>query len=89
MLINLFWGLINLAPIWPLDGGHVARELLTRFLKPSTGIVASLWLSTITASLVAVLLWLSTRSLWNAVLFGALAYQSYQALVAYRASRGW
>jgi Zn-dependent protease len=25
--INIFWGLLNLLPIWPLDGGQVAREL--------------------------------------------------------------
>jgi stage IV sporulation protein FB len=26
--INLFWGLINLLPVLPLDGGHVCRYLL-------------------------------------------------------------
>lgn len=28
-LMNLFWNLLNLLPIWPLDGGHVVRELCT------------------------------------------------------------
>ena len=27
--INILWGLINLLPIYPLDGGRVARELFT------------------------------------------------------------
>ncbi|MGL6095219.1 MAG: site-2 protease family protein [Fimbriiglobus sp.] len=27
VLMNLFWNLFNLLPIWPLDGGHVCREL--------------------------------------------------------------
>src|SRR5438132_7960290 len=25
--INLAWGLINLLPIWPLDGGQVCRDV--------------------------------------------------------------
>lgn len=88
LLINLFWGLLNLAPIWPLDGGRVARELLTRFLPASKGIVASLWLSVIAAVIVAALLFASTGSLLNLMLFGALAFQSYQALERYQQSRG-
>jgi len=27
-IMNLFWNLFNLLPIWPLDGGKVCRELL-------------------------------------------------------------
>jgi stage IV sporulation protein FB len=27
--MNLFWNLLNLLPIWPLDGGRVCRELCT------------------------------------------------------------
>lgn len=27
--INLWWAIINLIPIWPLDGGQIARELFT------------------------------------------------------------
>ncbi len=27
MIINLWWAMINLLPIWPLDGGQVSREL--------------------------------------------------------------
>ncbi|MCI0639146.1 MAG: site-2 protease family protein [Gemmataceae bacterium] len=26
MWINIFWGLVNLLPIWPLDGGQISRE---------------------------------------------------------------
>ena len=27
--INLFWGLVNLLPVWPLDGGQATQILLT------------------------------------------------------------
>jgi len=29
LFINLFWPLLNLLPIWPLDGGQISRELFT------------------------------------------------------------
>ena len=88
LLINVAWGVINLAPIWPLDGGHVARELLTVLMPPATGIRVSLWLSMLCAAAGGAVLFALTRSLWNAALFGMLAYQSYETLQQYRASRG-
>jgi Zn-dependent protease len=30
--MNLVWNLVNLLPIWPLDGGQVCAELLTRVM---------------------------------------------------------
>jgi Zn-dependent protease len=27
MWINIFWGLLNLLPLWPLDGGRIAAEI--------------------------------------------------------------
>lgn len=88
LLINIAWGVINLAPIWPLDGGRVARELLTVLMPPATGIRVSLWVSMLCAAAVGGVLFYFTRSLWNAALFGMLAYQSYETLQQYRASRG-
>ena len=29
LIINLFWGLFNLLPIYPLDGGQLANVFLT------------------------------------------------------------
>lgn len=87
-LINWWWSLLNLAPIWPLDGGHVARELLVRFMKPANGIVVSLWLSVACAAVFVVFFGVMPRSIWNIALFGLLGYQSYEALAAYRAARG-
>lgn len=87
LLINYFWSVINLAPIWPLDGGQVAREVLVAVLPPSRGVVASLVLSIVAAVAVGVWLYIRTQSLWNVMLFGLLAYQNYEALRAYAASR--
>ena len=86
--INVWWGVLNLAPVWPLDGGRIARELGTQFFKPSVGVVASLWLSMLTAIGLATYAFARTGSLWSVALFGMLAYQSYETLTRYRASRG-
>ncbi|MEO1496763.1 MAG: site-2 protease family protein [Planctomycetota bacterium] len=88
LFINIAWSVLNLAPIWPLDGGQVARELLVRFLPPSKGVFVSLVVSLVAAIVIGMWLFNETRSTWNAMLFGLLAYQNYEALRAYGASRG-
>ena len=88
VLVNVLWGVVNLLPVYPLDGGHVARELLMRFLPPVSGVTLSFWLSIVTAVIVGVALSVMMWSVWNLALFGFLAYQNYLALVAYRRSRG-
>ncbi|MEQ8849763.1 hypothetical protein [Botrimarina sp.] len=86
--VNLVWSLVNLAPIYPLDGGRVARELCVRFLPATTGVVASLLLSITVALALAVWSWNATGSLWNVALFAALAFENYQTLQQYNLSRG-
>ncbi len=89
--INILWGLLNLLPIYPLDGGQVARELFTLWMPPHRGIVASLWLSVIAAGGIAVYFAQSAGgglgSWWPVLMFGLLAYSSFQTLQAYNGSR--
>jgi len=77
--VNVFWGLFNLVPVQPLDGGNVARNLLIQY-DPLDGLRKSLWLSAITGALLALVGLLAFRSLYMALLFGFLAFQSYQAI---------
>lgn len=77
--INVFWGLINLLPVFPLDGGQTARAIFVRF-DPWNGVTNALWLSVITGAVVAVAGFVAWRSFYMAFLFGMLALQSYQAL---------
>jgi stage IV sporulation protein FB len=80
--INILWGLVNLLPIYPLDGGQIARELFT-LSNPRQGIVQSLQLSIGAAVLMVIYGVVVSRSLFLGLMFGMLAYGSYQALQAY------
>ncbi len=84
LVVNILWGVVNLLPVYPLDGGRIARELFT-LSNSQAGIVRSLQLSVGTAALVAVYA-LTQEQFWTCVMFGALAYSSYQALQSYRNS---
>ena len=79
--VNIFWGLINLLPVYPLDGGQVARNVLIQY-DPLDGARKSLWVSVVTGAVVALAAFLFLRSVYMALLFGLLAFQSYQALQA-------
>ena len=84
--INVMWGAINLLPIYPLDGGRVAREVFT-LQHPRRGIVQSLQISAIVAIAMAIVGALAWKSLFTALMFGYLAYSNYQTLQAYRDDR--
>jgi stage IV sporulation protein FB len=77
--VNIFWGLINMLPVFPLDGGRVSRELFILMGRRNT-VANSLWLSVITGAVIAVAAMIYLESFYMAFLFGYLAFQSYQAL---------
>lgn len=72
--ISVFWGIINLVPIYPLDGGQVIFNLMGPAMIKLTygiGIVCA----------VAVAFWMySMRSIFSTILFGMLAFENIQRL---------
>lgn len=80
--VNVFWGIINLLPVFPLDGGNVARNILIQ-RDPWNGVRTSLWISVITGGILALIGLVFLRSMYMAFLFGLLAFQSYQILQGY------
>ncbi|MEX0610893.1 MAG: site-2 protease family protein [Pirellulales bacterium] len=80
--VNVLWGLVNLLPIYPLDGGRIARELFT-LRNPRYGVVQSLQLSAGAAVLVAAYALLNQR-IFMCLMFGFLAYGNFQTLQFYR-----
>ena len=77
--VNIFWGLVNLLPVFPLDGGQVARNVLIQY-DPINGVRKSLWLSVIVGGSFALVGLIYFGSIFMALLFGLLAFQSYQSL---------
>jgi membrane-associated protease RseP (regulator of RpoE activity) len=80
--INIMWGILNLLPIYPLDGGRIARELFT-IRDARSGVVQSLQLSAGSAALVAAYALFNTK-FFMCIMFAMLAYGSFQTWQAYR-----
>lgn len=85
LTVNIFWGIINLLPVYPLDGGQIARYVF-RSLNPRQGDRQSLWLSVLAGGLLAAL-GLTTGNIFIGIFFGYLAFNSYQALQG--SAGGW
>jgi stage IV sporulation protein FB len=89
--INFFWSLLNLLPIWPLDGGQVTRETCEGWLG-ERGTSFALGLSLVVAGLFALhylmyatkkvhlIPYLPGGGFYMALLFILLAVGSFQAL---------
>lgn len=87
--INLIWGLVNLLPVYPLDGGQISRDVCLG-LSPRAGVKISLGISLLTAGLVCVnalvnasrgkplIPYLPAGGRYVALLFGILAFGNFQ-----------
>lgn len=51
---NLFWGLFNLVPVPPLDGGHATRDFFRMFLSERNAFIVAIWIAIIGGGAVAV-----------------------------------
>jgi stage IV sporulation protein FB len=88
LYVCLQWGLINLLPVYPLDGGQIARELFMAGARD--GLRQSMLFSALVAATVAALALLRLHDFWIALLFGYLAYGSFTAYqAASNGSRPW
>ena len=82
VMISLFWAILNLAPVYPLDGGQITRELLVLF-NVNNAIPKSLFVSIATG--VAIGIWgLNNNSMFLTLMFFLIAYSSYQLLQRYQ-----
>jgi membrane-associated protease RseP (regulator of RpoE activity) len=85
LFISIFWGLINLLPIYPLDGGQIARELLLRFSRD--GIRQSLMLSFLVAALMGIFSLVRWHDMYLAIFFAYFAIMNMMTLQAYGGGR--
>ncbi len=73
---SILWALLNLVPVWPLDGGHIARSVI---LMNRGTVSQSLWVSLICAVALAFYAFSHQQTMMG-IFFGMFAFSSYQML---------
>ena len=78
LFVNFYWGLVNLLPVWPLDGGHIVRALFEQW-DGYDGRRKSLIVSAVVGGAVA-LAGFASGSMWLAIMFAIFAVSSLQSM---------
>lgn len=78
-LINIFWGVLNLLPIYPLDGGQMSGVVLSMFSR-SNGKRWGHVISLLTAGILAVACFQYTGDLFLTIFFALFALMNFQIL---------
>jgi len=92
--ITVMWGLVNLLPIYPLDGGHIAEQIFV-LTNPQDAMRQSLVLSVIVGGMmtaIALMYWQNSmqwQNLFVPIFFGYLTYSNYMTLQSYPSGGGW
>ncbi len=86
IILNIVLNLFNLVPIYPLDGGQVARQVMME-MDAYNGMKNSVILS-IAASIAMALFSLQLGSQFMAIFFGFMAWSNYQSLQQF-GGRSW
>lgn len=79
--VNLIWGVLNLIPVLPLDGGQVMREFFG-WLFPQSGLRWALLFSTLVAGGLAAFALMKWNDRFMALFFGLMAFQSFASFNA-------
>lgn len=79
ILLSIFWGLLNLLPIIPLDGGRISQVMFEQ-ADPRSGTRQALYVSMIAAGLTGVLMFVEFKSMFSVIFFGYLGFMNYQTL---------
>ena len=85
--INLYWGLVNLLPVLPLDGGRICEELCRQYVRRGNPTELALKIGVGVGALAAVFFFSQDRT-YPAILFALLALQNFQSLQAFSGGRG-
>ena len=80
---NVWWGIFNLLPVSPLDGGHAVRNFLRMFLAERTAFVIAVWIAIVVGAVVAVA-GVINRWFFLAILIAWYVYMNYQQWVYFR-----
>ena len=78
LFASLYWALLNLLPVWPLDGGQVVEKVIQLKRAPY---VLTFQISLV-ASICVVFYAFSKQQTFMAIMFGLFAFHSYQRMQA-------
>ncbi len=85
VLISIWWPLFNLLPVYPLDGGHIAQNIIA-IIRRTDGLFEANAIGAIVGFAVA--WWFFSRgSTFNALLFVSLAMTNVQSLQQHQGPR--
>lgn len=76
-LANLWWGIFNLIPVPPLDGGHATRDFFRIFLPERTAFIIAIWIAIIVGGGVALFAF-SQRHFFVAFYIAWFVYMAFQ-----------
>src|SRR6266540_2025094 len=80
---NLWWGVFNLFPIAPLDGGHAVRNFLRIFLPERIAFAIAVWIAIIVGAAIAII-GLFAHWIFLSVLIAWYVFMNYQQWQYYR-----
>jgi stage IV sporulation protein FB len=83
---NIVWGIVNLIPIYPLDGGQTARNILRTFLSERRSFLISVWSSMVIGTVTAIVALLH-GSFFLGIIVAMMVMQNFQQWQMYRAFR--
>ncbi|MGA2255602.1 MAG: site-2 protease family protein [Thermoguttaceae bacterium] len=86
--ITVLWGVLNLLPIYPLDGGQIAQQIFV-LTHPQDAIRQSLVLSVIVGAMMVAIALMKWNDWFLAVFFVYLTYTNFITLQSYRSGGGW
>jgi Zn-dependent protease len=74
---NIWWGIFNLAPISPLDGGQAVRNFLRIFLREKFAFVIAVWIG-IVVGIALVVYGIRSQNYFIALLIGWYVWINFQ-----------
>ena len=75
---NIYWGLFNLIPTPPLDGGHATRDFFRMFLSERNAFIVATWIAIVIGAAVAVYFFMVSKSFFIAFYIAWFVFMAWQ-----------
>src|SRR5688572_10382544 len=75
---NIGWGLFNLIPTPPLDGGHATRDFFRMFLSERTAFIVATWIAIVIGGAIAVYFFAVQRQFFIAFYIAWFVFMAFQ-----------